>query len=107
MASTLTLTRAGSGKNEIYGTEHCVVWTLDVTAYDATTNIDLTPSQLGVSRITRLEVSPIEPAVNADMKLIWDGSTTAPEMTAYVSSTGAEVADTTDLGTWQLVVYGK
>lgn len=108
-ADTYTLTEVLPRK--IVGVEYEKVWTLDITSYDGTNGTDLTPAELGFSRLTGLEIQLREKAVIPK----WDGSLTAPKIRVYSqepTNAGAgvlaltEVADTFDCGEFRIVARG-
>ncbi len=79
---------------------------IDITSYP-TGGQSFTPALVGLSKIFSVQAIPSEPttAANRDSCLEWDK--TNNKLFAIVASTGAEVANTVDLGTYDLLIVGR
>lgn len=92
---------ASSRKTMSFGSEEAVRCRLDITSY-ATNGESITPTILGLESAAKPVLVTAIPIETADVIFLHDRANN--KLKATVASTGAEVANTTDLGEVQLVV---
>ena len=79
---------------------------LDITSYTNPNGETMSASTLGIKRIDDIKFTNIEPgtAANRDSALEWNKASN--KVFAIVVSTGAEVGNGTDIGTFRATVFG-
>src|SRR2546426_12835001 len=84
------------------------LWTYDVNISSYTTGGEsLTAANLGISKIRSIVGKPVSRDTTKGLgrELIWDQA--GAKLFAYVTSTAAQVAGTTDIGIWLVTVIGR
>lgn len=101
-----TFTLNEQRKPNVVGDQRSTHWTLDVSQYSTSTQIDPDPGDFKLKKIERLETFQDG---SSNSELIWDGSTDNPSLSVVSQSDDTEAADGADLGTeqWMIVAYGK